>query len=218
MRLPEQLRRIVGFDAKGMRSLGLWVLRRRDGVPPGAIEVTYSRAQSTTMMIMLGMMAVETVAVELLLRAMDVSAWVRLPVLVLDVYGLLIGFAVVAACVTRPHVVTAGELRIRYGAFLDVRIPRELITAVRVVRGYNESGLVGVVDDRLTVVVSSQVNMVVELSEPITIVRPLGRRAEVRKVRFFADAPAVAQSALAMDPSGGPRRTTGAASEAGARP
>ncbi len=109
MRLPEQVRRIVGFDAKGMRSLGLWVLRRRDGVPPGAIEVTYSRAQSATMMIMLGMMAVETVAVELLLRAMDVSAWVRLPVLVLDVYGLLIGFAVVAACVTRPHVVTAGS-------------------------------------------------------------------------------------------------------------
>jgi hypothetical protein len=206
VRLPEVVRRIVGFDVKGMKSLGLWVLRRRDGVPPGAIEVTYSRAQSMTMMIMLGMMAVETVAVELLLRAMDVPAWVRLPVLVLDVYGLLIGLAVVAACVTRPHVVTAGELRVRYGAFLDVRIPRELISSVRVVRSYNESGLISVADDRLTVAVSSQVNVVVELSESITIVRPMGRTAEVGKVRFFADAPAVVQSALlpskARDPLG----------------
>lgn len=196
MRLLEVVRRIVGFDVKGMKSLGLWVLRRRDGVPPGAVEVTYSRAQSMTMMIMLGAMAVETVAVDLLLRAMGVVAWLRGLVLVLDVYGLLIGLAVVAACVTRPHVVTAGELRVRYGAFLDVRIPRELISAVRVVRSYNESGLVGVADDRLTVAVSSQVNVVVELSEPITIVRPMGRRAEVGKVRFFADAPAVVQSAL----------------------
>jgi hypothetical protein len=206
VRLLEVVRRIVGFDVKGMKSLGLWVLRRRDGVPPGAVEVTYSRAQSMTMMIMLGAMAVETVAVDLLLRAMGVVAWLRGLVLVLDVYGLLIGLAVVAACVTRPHVVTAGELRVRYGAFLDVRIPRELISAVRVVRSYNESGLVGVADDRLTVAVSSQVNVVVELSEPITIMRPMGRTAEVGVVRFFADVPAVVQSALlpskARDPLG----------------
>jgi hypothetical protein len=193
---PELVRRIVAFDVKGMRSVGLWVLRRRDGVPPGATEVTYSRAQSTTMVIMLAMMAVETVAVDLLLQAMDVVGWLRVLVLVLDVYGVLIGLAVVAACVTRPHVVTAGELRVRYGAFLDVHIPRELISSVRVVRGYNESGLISVADDRLTVAVSSQVNVVVTLSEPITIVRPMGRTAEVGVVRFFADAPAVVQSAL----------------------
>ncbi|WP_336212274.1 hypothetical protein [Nonomuraea sp. LPB2021202275-12-8] len=198
--MPELLRRIAGFDAKGMASLALWARCRRDGVPPGAVEVTYSREQTTTMLILLIMMAVELVAVEVLLRAMDVAGWVRLLVFLLDAYGLLAGLMVAAACVTRPHVVTGEELRVRYGAFLDVRIPRELITSVRVARGYNESGLVRVDAGTLTVVVSSQVNVVVELSEPVTVVRPLGGRAEVTAVRFFADDPAAVRAALRPAP------------------
>ncbi|MFD2355291.1 hypothetical protein ACFSTC_47585 [Nonomuraea ferruginea] len=66
------LRRIAGFDAKGMASLALWVARRRDGVPPGALAVSYSRAQSATMILLLVMMAVEVVVVEVVLRAFDV--------------------------------------------------------------------------------------------------------------------------------------------------
>ncbi|MEV4833454.1 hypothetical protein AB0K05_02965 [Nonomuraea sp. NPDC049486] len=190
------LRRIAGFDAKGMASLALWVARRRDGVPPGALAVSYSRAQSATMILLLVMMAVEVVVVEVVLRAFDVPAWIRVPILVADLYGLLVGFAVVAACVTRPHVVTGGELRIRYGAFFDLRIPRELVASVRTVRSYNEAGLVGVQDERLTVAVASQVNVVVELSEPVTAVRPLGAEAEVTTVRFFADEPATLVAAL----------------------
>ncbi|MFC5820750.1 hypothetical protein [Nonomuraea harbinensis] len=190
------LRRIAGFDAKGMASLALWVARRRDGVPPGALAVSYSRAQSATMILLLVMMAVEVVVVEVVLRAFDVPAWIRVPILVADLYGLLVGFAVVAACVTRPHVVTGRELRIRYGAFFDLRIPRELVASVRTVRSYNEAGLVRVEDERLTVAVASQVNVVVELSEPVTAVRPLGAEAEVTTVRFFADEPATLVAAL----------------------
>lgn len=71
---------------------------------------------------------------------------------------------------------------------------------VRLPNGYREYRLRDAVllarVRRLTVAVSSQVNVVVELSEPITIVRPLGRCAEVAKVRFFADDPAVVRSAL----------------------
>lgn len=117
------LRRIAGFDVAGMVSLALWVTRRRHGVPPGALAVSYSRAQSATMVLLLVIMAVEVVVVEVLLRAYDVSAAIRVPILFIDLYGLLVGFAVVAACVTRPHVVTGRELRIRYGAFFDLASP-----------------------------------------------------------------------------------------------
>ncbi|MDA0635075.1 hypothetical protein OUY22_16775 [Nonomuraea sp. MCN248] len=183
------LRRIMGFDAKGMASLVLWVTRRRDGVPPRALAASYSRAQSATMILLLVVVGGEAVVVEVVLRAFDVPAAIRVPILVLDLYGLLFGFAVVAACVTRPHVVTDRELRIRYGAFFDLRIPRELVASVRTVRAYNESGLVTVDGERLTVAVASQVNVVVELSEPVTAVRPLGAEAAVTTVRFFADEP-----------------------------
>lgn len=192
----DRVRRIMDFDRKGMASLVLWARRRRDGVPPGAVEVSYSREQSTTMMVFAFAMAVELIAVEVLLQAMDVDLWVRLVVLVLDAYSLLFVLAMIAVCVTRPHVVTGGELRIRYGAFLDVRVPRELVASVRLVRSYNETGLVTVADGRLSVAVSSQTNVVVQLTEPITVTRPLGQRAEVTVIRFFADSPGDLVAAL----------------------
>ncbi|GII02949.1 hypothetical protein [Planobispora takensis] len=194
--VPEQVRRIMAFDAKGMVSLVLWAARRRDGVPPGAVAVSYSREQSTMLTFILFLMVVETVALEVLLRAWGVPDGLRLVVLVVDVYSILVGLAIGAACVTRPHVVSPRELRVRYGAFFDLRIPRELISSVRQSRNYNESGMVGVKDGRLSVAVSSQTNVVVELEEPITIVRPLGGRAEVTVVRFFADTPGAVLSAL----------------------
>lgn len=192
------LRRIAGFDAKGMTSIGLWLTRRRDGVPPGAVAFSYAREQSTMTMVLVAVMVVEAVAVELLLQAMGVTAWIRVPVLVLDLYGVVFVLGMAAACVTRPHVVTGQELRIRHGAFFDLRIPRALVSSVRVTRSYNETGTVTVRDGRLAVAVSSQTNVVVHLSEPVTAVRPLGAEAEVSVVRFFADDPAAAVAALRL--------------------
>ncbi|QYC42024.1 hypothetical protein Nocox_22100 [Nonomuraea coxensis DSM 45129] len=194
--VPEQVRRIAGFDMKGVISLALWVARRRHGVPEGAAAVSYSRAQTLTMVIFLGAMVVELVGAEVLLRAFGAPAGLRAVVLVADAYTVLIVLAVIAACVTRPHVVSDDEVRIRYGAFFDLRVPRERIAGVRHVRNYNESGTVKVDGDRLAVAVASQTNLVLELTEPVTAVRPLGRRAEVRTIRLFADDPTAALTVL----------------------
>ncbi|WP_248958707.1 hypothetical protein [Sphaerisporangium perillae] len=194
--VPEQVRRVLAFDLKGMASLVLWVLRRRDGVPARAVAVPYAGEQSALILVMLFVMTVETVVVEVLLRGLGVAAGLRTVILVLDLYGILFALAFAAACATRPHVVSAGELRVRFGAFFDLRVPRELISSVRLSRVYNEPGMVTVEGGRLGVAVSSQTNVVVELTGPVTIVRPLGRRAEVTTVRFFADDPGAALSAL----------------------
>ncbi|NUR87974.1 MAG: hypothetical protein HOY71_28140, partial [Nonomuraea sp.] len=194
--VPRQVRRIMGFDLKGMVSLALWVTRRRHGVPGGATAVSYSGAQTLTMLIFLGAMVVELVAAEVLLRAFGAPAGLRAVVLVADGYTVLIVLAVIAACVTRPHVVADDEVRIRYGAFFDLRVPCDRIAAVRQARNLNESGSVKVDGDRLAVAVSSQTNLVLELTEPITAIRPLGRHAEVRTIRLFADDPAAALAAL----------------------
>ncbi|MEV4172029.1 hypothetical protein [Nonomuraea sp. NPDC049709] len=188
--------RIVGFEFKGLAAIGMWIVRRRHGVPPGATVVTYAKEQTFMLSLMLFAMAVETVVVDLLLVAFDVPAWIRWTVLVADVYGLLFGVMLAAACVTRPHVITPGELRLRYAAYFDLRVPRELITAVRAGRTYNESSMVAVKDGRLTVAVSSQTNVTIELAEPITAIRPLGRRAEITSIRFFADQPDAVLAAL----------------------
>ncbi|WP_198653727.1 hypothetical protein [Actinocorallia populi] len=193
--VPRQVRRLMGFDLRGLASLVLWLARRRD-VPPGAVPVGYSKGQTTTMLMFLFAMVVELVGLEFLLRALDWPAAVRVAVLVIDLYSVLIVLAVIASCVTRPHLVTPDELRLRYGVFFDLRVPRHLIKSVRTSRNYNETGLVTLADGRLALAVSSQTNVVVELAEPVTVTRPLGRQAPAATLRFFADDPDLAHGAL----------------------
>ncbi|WP_052423084.1 hypothetical protein [Nonomuraea candida] len=181
--------RVVGFEIKGLAAIGRWIVRRRHGVPPGATVGTYTKEQTFMWTLMTFAMAVETVVLDLLLVALGVPGWLRYGVLVADLYGLAYVAMTAAACATRPHVVTGEELRIRYGVYLDLRVPRDLIAAVRTGGSRNEEHLIAVEDGRLTVAISSQTNVTVELTEPVTVVRPLGRRAEVTSIRFFADRP-----------------------------
>ncbi|MFI0484194.1 hypothetical protein [Actinomadura sp. 9N215] len=194
--VPERVRRLMAFDFKGLVSVGLLLVRRRHGVPPGATGLPYAGGQLTFQLAFLFAMVVEAAVAELLLRGIGAAEGLRTVVLVVDLYSILVVVAIVAACVTRPHVVSDEELRVRYGAFFDLRVPRGLISSVRLARNFNESGMVKVKDDRLSVAVSAQTNVVVELSEPIVAVRPLGGRATVRTIRFFADDPAALIKAL----------------------
>jgi hypothetical protein len=201
--VPVQVRRIMGFDMQGMVSLVLWMARRRHGVPLGATAISYSGAQTAMMVAFLVAMTIELVVVEVLLRVIGTPAGVRTVILVADGYTILIVLAAIAAGVTRPHVISAEEVRIRYGAFFDLRVPRSHIAVVRRIRNFNERGMVKVDEDRLSVAVSSQTNVILELTEPVTAVRPLGRRCEIRTIRFFADDPASAVHALQRDHSAG---------------
>lgn len=194
--VPEKVRRIMGFETKGMVSLVLWVGRRRHGVPPGAVTLSYHRETTLLMSGFLFACVVELVCVEILLRSLDAPAGLRGVVLALDAYGIVIALAVIAGCITRPHVVTADELRIRYGAFFDLRIPRHLVTGVQHKRNYNETGMIATDGECLVLAANSQTNLVVELAETVVAVRPLGRREHVRVLRFFADDPSAAVEAL----------------------
>ncbi|MFI0405383.1 hypothetical protein [Actinomadura sp. 3N508] len=194
--VPERVRRIMAFDMKGLVSVVLLVVRRRHGVPPGAVGLPYAGGQLTLQLAFLFAMVVEAAVAEMLLRGVGAAEGVRSLVLVVDLYSILVVVAIIAACVTRPHVLSDDELRVRYGAFFDLRVPRDLLSSVRVARNFNESGMVRVEDERLSVAVASQTNVVVELSEPIVAVRPLGKRVTVRTVRFFTDDPTALVNAL----------------------
>ncbi|MET7423420.1 hypothetical protein [Dactylosporangium sp. NPDC005555] len=187
--VPVQVRRIMGFDAKGMMSLLLWLARRRHGVPPGAVPVPYFGAQAPALVVFVGAMVVELVVVEIVLRSLGAPLAVRAVLLALDGYSILLALAIIASCVTRPHVISDAEVRIRSGAFFDLRIPRSQIAAVRRIRAYDEKGTVRVDGDTVTIAVSSQANLRLELTSPVTAVRPLGATCEVGTVRCFADDP-----------------------------
>ena len=121
-----------------------------------------------------GVLAVEGAVADVLLAVFDAATAIRVVVFVLHVYTIWLTLVVGASCTVRPHVVTGEVLRVRYGVFLDLTVPRSLITAVRLAHRYDEPRAVGVEGDRLAVAVGSRTNVVVELAEPVTVVRPLG--------------------------------------------
>ncbi|MEV5559399.1 hypothetical protein AB0L44_37560 [Nonomuraea wenchangensis] len=165
-------------------------------MPPGGIALAYAKNQRPLLLMLLFAVVVQAVALEWMLAASDSSSGLRAIVMMADVYQLLFVLALGAASATRPHVVTAEELRIRYGAYFDVRVPRELIASVKISRNYNARGVIAVTDGHLTVGVDAQTNLIVNLTAPITVTRPLGRRERITTIRFYADDPGSALRSL----------------------
>ncbi|MFB7187555.1 hypothetical protein ACFCZT_20135 [Streptomyces sp. NPDC056230] len=192
--VPDKARRLVAHEVRGLHSLGLWVLRRRHGVPEGALAVPYTGPQTAMLYGLAFVAVVETVMLALLVPWPVVHA----VLLVVDVYGVVLVLAFHAACVTRPHVVDAdGALRIRYGGLFDLRIPADAVAGARVERRYPEGGPVRTeADGVLDLVVGGQTTVTVELDSPLEFVRPLGKRGWARTVRFHADDPGAAVAAL----------------------
>ncbi|MBT2212058.1 hypothetical protein [Actinomadura sp. NEAU-AAG7] len=194
--VPLKVRRIIGFDTKGMVSLALFAARREHGVPDGAKAVSYHREQNMLMLMFMFAMVVEAVACEFLLRGVGAPAPLRNAVLAVDLYGILIGLAIAASGVTRPHVISEDEVRVRWGGFVDLRIPRDLIISAHRVRNFNEDKHFLLHDGTFALATGSQTNIVIQLSEPISVTRPLGGRDRARTIRFFADEPDEALHAL----------------------
>lgn len=187
-------RRLLMNEVRSLHSLPLWVARRRHGVPPGAHAVSYTEPQNAVMWTFIGVSAVEGVLLALIVPWPLVHA----TLLFVHVYGMVLMLGMQAACVTRPHVVGPdGSLRLRYAGLFDLRIPAEAVAAVRVERRYCGGRLVSrPAEDELDLVVGGQTTVTVELTAPVTYVRPLGRTGRARVIRFQADDPAALVAAV----------------------
>ncbi|MEU1848777.1 hypothetical protein ABZ499_05670 [Streptomyces sp. NPDC019990] len=174
-------RRLFVHEVRLFVSLVLWVVRRTHGADGGQ-AFGYARGQGAMMAGFGFVCAVETVAMSVLLR--DWPA-VHAVFLFLDVYGVVLVVALHASSVVRPHVldVAGGSLRIRRYVHVDLRVPLERIASVRrELRMTRERA-----DGELDVEVGARTTVTLELTEPVTHVTFLGRRREVRVVRFHAD-------------------------------
>lgn len=172
---------LVRHEVRLLASLALWVARRTHEAG-GGVAFGYARGQGAMMAGFAFVCLVETVALSVLLR--DWPA-VHAVFLFLDVYTIVFVVALHASSVVRPHVldVDRGVLRIRRYVHVDLCVPLERIASVRrELRMTHERA-----DGELDVEVGSQTTVTLELTEPVTHVTFLGRRREVRLVRFHAD-------------------------------
>ncbi|MEV0584298.1 hypothetical protein [Nonomuraea sp. NPDC050310] len=183
--VPARVRLLIAHELKCLTSLGYWIARRKHGIGPGRRGFGYFRGQSTTLMMWLFAMTLEGFAFYLIIP------WPVLHkiMLILHVYSIVLVLGVIAAGHVRTHVVGAGVLRIRYSAAFDLSVPLGLVVSARIGAKIHDGGLIRLADDRLDVIVSSQTNVTVHLSEPVTVVRPLGRTGTASVIRLYADDP-----------------------------
>ncbi|WP_253195572.1 hypothetical protein [Streptomyces sp. JHA26] len=193
--VPASVRKLISHEITLAASFLRWATRRGPhGVRGGDHAVPYASAQTATMYGLLFVCIVETVALAHLIPWPVVHA----TTLVLDIWGCYFLLALHASCVVRPHVIGAdGSLRLRYGALLDIRIPAHRIASVRPERACPNGGPAapdesGVAD----MAVAGLTTVTVELTEPVRYVRVLGKHAEARVFRFYADDPVTAVAAL----------------------
>ncbi|MGW4568558.1 hypothetical protein ACWEN3_41490 [Streptomyces sp. NPDC004561] len=90
-----------------------------------------------------------------------------------------------------------GSLRLRYSALLDIRIPADRTASVRLDRRFLNGKPAAA--DESGVAVAGLTTVTVELTEPVRYVRVLGKHAEARAFRFYADDPVSAVTALRVD-------------------
>ncbi|GAB3468840.1 hypothetical protein [Actinophytocola sediminis] len=170
--------------ARSFAALWHWLRGRRVGVGHGDVAIGHARERTPMLLALAGVLALETAVVGLLVP------W---PVVhVLDAVALLQVLAIAAVEVTYPHVVGRTELVLRDGATFALRVPLAVVTAVRVQRRYHTGRARQLVDGELTVAVNNQTDVLVTLSEPIPVAG-----GEATRIRFLADDPAAAVSAIA---------------------
>lgn len=193
--VPLAARRLMLHEVKLFTSFVRWICARPPhGVGKGDLAVRYAAGQTFVICTFLLVSVVETAALALIIP------WpgVRALVLVIDIWGVYFVIALQASCAGRPHVVLAdGSLRLRYGALLEIAVPAERIARVRLERRFDRGGPAKLHPDAsLDMGMGGQTMVTVELTEPTRFVRPLGKEAEARVLRFYADNPAAAVAAL----------------------
>ena len=211
----DAVRRVLGFAWKALRleislyrALGRWLLRRPEG-RPGARPIGYSRLVAPMLWLWIFGSAVEVVVLDVVL-----ARWwtpLRVPVLVLGVWGLVWMLGMLAAYRVRPHLLGDDVLEVRDGIHARVPVPLERVLAIRVV-DHELPGLLRSVhvdgatpDEGLLVGVGSRTNLELVLVGPTTVETPHGP-ATVARVGLWVDEPREVAELIRRRLSALPRR------------
>lgn len=172
-------------------ALGRWITRRRD-VPEGSTPLGYSRLVAPMLWLWIFGSAVEVVVLDVLLHRWWTP--LRIPFLVLGVWGLMWMLGLLAAYRTRPHLLTDDRLQVRDGIHARVDVALDLVASVRTV-DHELPGLLRSVhvegeepDAILLIGVGSQTNLELVLTGPTVLQTPRGP-ATVTRVGLWVDEP-----------------------------
>ena len=191
-------RRVTAFAREAVlmelalyRSLARWIARRPD-VPADATPIPYGQLVGPMLWLWIFGSATEVIVIEVVLRSID-AGWaeaIRLPLLVIGIWGVLWMLGMLASYRVRPHLLSADRLRIRSGARTQVDVPLHAVVSVRTAE-HELPGIIKVLHvdaDLLLVGVSSRTNVELVLSAPTTVQTSAGERVADR-IGLWVDDP-----------------------------
>lgn len=172
---------LVRHEVRLLVSLVLWVARRTHGAD-NRTAFPYAQGEGPLMFGFAFVCVIESLTMSVLLR--DLPA-IHRPVLILDVYTVVLVIGMHAANVVRPHVLDGDELRIRRAAHVDLRIPLAHIASVRRELRTTHHRTPGELD----LAMGARTTLTLELAEPVVHFTFFGRPRPIQLVRFHADEP-----------------------------
>ena len=176
-------------EIRSYQSIYRFVLRR-PRVPAGARGFRYHEPVLTILIVFIALSAVELVAVDLIVRRWP---YVRIPLLVLSIWGLIWMLGFLFGMLTRPHAVGPEGIRVRYGAEVDIPVPWAAVDTVAVRRHRVEDRQPKVtVNDQgeatLHLRIANETNLRIELDRPTELKLPHGGET-VNVIAYYADDP-----------------------------
>lgn len=191
-RAARLLWRFAVLELRLYGSLLRWVTRRPD-IPVGAAGFGYDARTRLLLVVFIVVSAVEVVALDLILHRWPA---VRLPLLVVGIWGVVWMLGLLATHLVRPHTVGPHGARVRDGMDLDLDLPWDVVHAVGRRTQTHDEKPPRIIEEEggrvLVVAVSNETNLQVTLEQPMVLPLPglPGVRGEaVTKVRFWADDP-----------------------------
>lgn len=169
-------------------------IARRPAVPQGGTGIAYHQPVMTILIIFIGLSAVEIPILDLI-----VHPWpaVRIPILILGIWGLTWMIGLLCAMLMRPHSVGPDGIRIRSGLELDVPVAWDDIASVAIAKRVDEPKR-----PRITPTeegaeyaerMQDETNIEIELERAVGIrlpgLHPKGGRHDVTRIRLWADDP-----------------------------
>lgn len=177
--------------AAGRAERDVWVsivrwATRRPRVPTGATGFTYHAPVLMVLVIFLVLSVVEVVILDLIVHPWP---WVRIPLLIVGVWGFVWMLGLMLGYITCPHAVGPDGVRARQGPAIDIDLPWESVAAVSRARDVAENAP-RVRDEAhgptLALRMQNETNVLVELERP-AFARIGGDEYEIMAVRLWSD-------------------------------
>jgi hypothetical protein len=182
-------RRAIMMEIRSYQSIYRFLLRRPK-VPAGHVGFSYYQPVLAILIVFIAVSAVEVVVVDLIVRRW---AYIRIPLLILSVWGLIYMLGLLFGMLTRPHAIGPAGIRARYGPEVDIPLLWDDIESVTPRKHALQDKQPKVTVDAdgaatLHLRMQNETNIEALLTGPIEVRLPHGTET-ISKITLYADDP-----------------------------